>query len=35
VIDVNDEHPEKHSRPRDVTEFGIMRDDNDEYPEKQ
>jgi hypothetical protein len=31
----NDEHPKKHSRPRELTEFGIVRDDNDEHPEKQ
>jgi hypothetical protein len=29
VRDDNDEHPEKHWFPRELTEFGIMRDVND------
>jgi hypothetical protein len=32
VRDVNDEHPEKQYSPRELTEFGIVRDDNDEHP---
>jgi hypothetical protein len=32
--DNNDEHPDKHSHPKNVTEFGMMRDDNDEHREK-
>jgi hypothetical protein len=29
VRDDNDEQPEKHSLPRDLTEFGIVIDDKD------
>jgi hypothetical protein len=35
ISDNKDEHPEKQSFPRDVTEFGITSDDKDEHPAKQ
>jgi hypothetical protein len=35
VRDDNDEHLEKHPSPRDLTEFGIVREDNDAHPQKQ
>jgi hypothetical protein len=31
----NDEHSEKQPFPRELTEFGIVKDDNDEHPSKQ
>jgi hypothetical protein len=35
MSDNNDEHSEKQSFPRDVTEFGTVIVDNDEHSEKQ
>jgi hypothetical protein len=29
--DDNNEHPEKQELPRELTQFGIVRDDNDEH----
>jgi hypothetical protein len=31
VRDDNDEHPEKQHFPRELTVFGIVRDNNDEH----
>jgi hypothetical protein len=31
----NDEHPQKQRVPKELTEFGIVRDDNDEHSLKQ